>query len=77
MRPLIQDVSKVYRDRDGQRVFAITAKHTGASPDVIRKGFPYQDRDGRLMPGDVGRQTTWWHAAGAAVTPGAADPGRV
>ena len=43
-------------------VVAITAKYTGASPDLIRKGFPYQDRDGRLMPGDVGRQTAWWYA---------------
>ncbi len=43
-------------------VVALTAKYTGASPDLIRKGFPYQDRDGRLMPGDVGRQTAWWHA---------------
>jgi NitT/TauT family transport system substrate-binding protein len=43
-------------------VVAITAKYTGASPDLIRKGFPYQDRDGRLMPGDVGRQMAWWHA---------------
>jgi NitT/TauT family transport system substrate-binding protein len=43
-------------------VVAITAKHTGASPDLIRKGFPYQDRDGRLMPGDVAKQIAWWHA---------------
>ena len=43
-------------------VVAITAKYTGASPDLIRKGFPYQDRDGRLMPGDVARQIAWWHA---------------
>jgi NitT/TauT family transport system substrate-binding protein len=42
-------------------VVAITAKYTGASPDLIRKGFPYQDRDGRLMPGDVARQIAWWH----------------
>jgi NitT/TauT family transport system substrate-binding protein len=41
-------------------VVAITAKHTGAPPAIIRRGFPYQDRDGRLMPGDVGRQTEWW-----------------
>jgi NitT/TauT family transport system substrate-binding protein len=45
-----------------EEVVAITARYTGASPDLIRKGFPYQDRDGRLMPGDVGRQTAWWHA---------------
>jgi NitT/TauT family transport system substrate-binding protein len=42
-------------------IVAITARYTGASPELIRKGFPYQDRDGRLMPGDVGRQTAWWH----------------
>ena len=45
-----------------EEVVAITAKYTGANPDLIRRGFPYQDRDGRLMPGDVGRQTAWWHA---------------
>jgi NitT/TauT family transport system substrate-binding protein len=45
-----------------EEVVALTAKYTGANPDLIRKGFPYQDRDGRLMPGDVGRQTAWWHA---------------
>jgi NitT/TauT family transport system substrate-binding protein len=43
-------------------IVAITARYTGATPDLIRKGFPYQDRDARLMPGDVGRQTAWWHA---------------
>ena len=43
-------------------VVAITAKYTGATPDLIRRGFPYQDRDGRLLPGDVGRQTAGWHA---------------
>jgi NitT/TauT family transport system substrate-binding protein len=50
-------------------VVAITAKHTGASPDLIRKGFPYQDRDGRLMPGDVARQTAWWHTQKLVKTP--------
>ena len=50
-------------------VVAITAKYTGATPDLIRKGFPYQDRDGRLMPGDVGRQIAWWHAHKLMKTP--------
>ncbi|TMQ19729.1 MAG: hypothetical protein E6K82_18475, partial [Candidatus Rokuibacteriota bacterium] len=39
-------------------VVAITAKYTGAPPELIRKGFPYQDRDARLMPGDVGRSSS-------------------
>jgi NitT/TauT family transport system substrate-binding protein len=50
-------------------VVAITAKYTGASPELIRKGFPYQDRDGRLMPGDVGRQMAWWHDQKLIKTP--------
>jgi len=27
-------------------IVAITAKYTGARPELIRRGFPYQDRDG-------------------------------
>jgi NitT/TauT family transport system substrate-binding protein len=46
---------------------AITAKYTGARPELIRRGFPYQDRDGRLMPGDIGRQTAWWFKQGLIV----------
>lgn len=50
-------------------VVAITAKYTGAPPAIIRRGFPYQDRDGRLMPGDVGRQTAWWLRRGLLTKP--------
>jgi NitT/TauT family transport system substrate-binding protein len=50
-------------------VVAITAKYTGAPADLIQKGFPYQDRNGRLMPGDVGRQMAWWHAQNLVKTP--------
>jgi NitT/TauT family transport system substrate-binding protein len=45
-----------------EETVAITARYTGAGPELIRRGFPYQDRDGRLMPGDIGRQTAWWSA---------------
>jgi NitT/TauT family transport system substrate-binding protein len=57
------------RGPDYDEVVAITAKYTGATPDLIRKGFPYQDRDGRLMPGDVARQIAWWHAQKLVKTP--------
>ena len=50
-------------------VVAITAKYTGARPELIRRGFPYQDRDGRLMPGDIGRQTAWWYRQGLVKAP--------
>ena len=39
---------------------AITAKYTGARPEVIRLGFPYQDRNGRLLVADIDKQMTWW-----------------
>jgi NitT/TauT family transport system substrate-binding protein len=55
----------VIKQRSGpeyEEVVAITARYTGASVDLIRKGFPYQDRDARLMVGDVGRQLHWWIA---------------
>src|SRR5207247_1452290 len=54
----------VLRKRSGpefDEVVAITAKHTGARPDLIRRGFPYPDRAGRLMPGDLAPQTAWWY----------------
>ncbi len=43
-----------------EEVVAITARYTGARPEVIRLGFPYQDRDGRLMVEDIERQMQWW-----------------
>ena len=41
-------------------VVAITAKYTGARPEVIALGFPYQDRNGRLLVPDIERQMRWW-----------------
>ena len=65
--------SRYYHDavliqRDGQvqpgahydEVVAITAKYTGGRPEIIRRGFPYQDRNGRLLVEDVDRQMKWW-----------------
>jgi NitT/TauT family transport system substrate-binding protein len=47
-----------------EEVVAITSKYTGGSPQVIRIGFPYQDRNGRLLVEDVGKQMTWWQKHG-------------
>ena len=41
-------------------VVDVTAKYTGAKPEIIRLGFPYQDRNGRLLVTDIERQTRWW-----------------
>ncbi len=41
-------------------VVEITARYTGAKPEVIRAGLPYQDRNGRLWVADVEKQIKWW-----------------
>lgn len=41
-------------------VVQITAKYTGAKPEIIKIGFPYQDRDGRLLVEDIDKQMKWW-----------------
>ena len=35
-------------------VVRITAKYTEARPEIIRLGFPFQDRNGRLLAPDIG-----------------------
>ncbi|MGH7279479.1 MAG: ABC transporter substrate-binding protein [Candidatus Rokuibacteriota bacterium] len=45
-------------------VVAITAKYTGAKPEVIKLGFPYQDANGRLLAEDISTQMTWWRRHG-------------
>ena len=50
-------------------VVKITARYTGATPEVVRVGFPYQDRDGRLDVTDIGRQLLWYHKAGMVTAP--------
>src|SRR3989441_5706099 len=65
--------SRVYHDavlvqRDGrsqpgsayEEIVAVTAKYTGAKPEIVRIGFPYQDRNARLLVTDIERQMTWW-----------------
>jgi NitT/TauT family transport system substrate-binding protein len=45
-------------------VVAVTAKYTEATPEIIRVGFPYQDRDARLDAQDIARQLAWYHRTG-------------
>ena len=45
-------------------VVQITAKYTGARPENIKLGFPFQDRNGRLLVTDIERQMAWWTANG-------------
>jgi NitT/TauT family transport system substrate-binding protein len=52
-----------------EEVVAIAARYTEATPEVIRVGFPYQDRDARLDVPDIGRQLGWYHKAGMVTRP--------
>jgi NitT/TauT family transport system substrate-binding protein len=52
-----------------EEVVAVTARFTGAAPEVVRVGFPYQDRDARLDVADIGRQLAWYHKAGMIPAP--------
>ena len=61
---LAQRDGKVVPGAGYQELIDITARYTGASPDVIRLGFPYQDRSGRLLVSDIERQMKWWVAHG-------------
>ncbi len=57
---LVRKEGRAQPGRNYDEVVDITARVTGAAPDVIRLGFPYQDRSGRLLAADIDAQMTWW-----------------
>lgn len=61
---LIQKDGRTVPGANYEEVVAVTAKYTGARPEIIRLGFPFQDRNGRLLVPDIERQMTWWVANG-------------
>jgi NitT/TauT family transport system substrate-binding protein len=61
---LIQKDGRTAPGANYDEVVAITAKYTGARPEIIRLGFPFQDRNGRLLVPDIERQMGWWVANG-------------
>jgi len=57
---LAQRDGRVVPGANYDEVVAITAKYTGARPEIIKLGFPYQDRNARLLVPDIERQMKWW-----------------
>jgi NitT/TauT family transport system substrate-binding protein len=57
---LVQKDGRIQPGKAYDEVVAITAKFTGAKPEIIRLGFPYQDRNGRLLVPDIEKQMAWW-----------------
>ena len=57
---LVQKDGRIQPGPGYDDVVAITAKYTGARAEVIKLGFPYQDRNGRLLVEDIAKQMVWW-----------------
>lgn len=43
-----------------EEVVNIIAKYTDQDPELIKKGLPYMDRDGRLLESDIQTQIDWY-----------------
>src|SRR5262245_23868322 len=61
---LVQKDGRLAPGPNYDEVVAITSKYTGASPEIIKLGFPFQDKNGRLLVTDIERQMKWWQANG-------------
>ena len=61
---LTQKDGKVAPGAAYEEVVEITARYTGAKPELIKVGFPYQDRNGRLLATDIEKQIAWWVSHG-------------
>jgi NitT/TauT family transport system substrate-binding protein len=61
---LVQKDGRLVPGANYDEVVQITAKYTGARPETIKLGFPFQDRNGRLLVTDIERQMAWWAANG-------------
>jgi NitT/TauT family transport system substrate-binding protein len=66
---LVQKDGRIQPGANYDEVVAITAKYTGARPEIIRVGFPFQDRNGRLLVGDIEKQIAWWVTHGFVKSP--------
>jgi NitT/TauT family transport system substrate-binding protein len=61
---LVQKDGRAAHGASYDEVVEITARYTGARPEIIKLGFPFQDRNGRLLVPDIERQMSWWVANG-------------
>ncbi len=61
---LVQKAGQVVPGAHYEEVVAITSKYVGAPPAIIRVGFPFQDRNGRLWVQDIEKQMAWWQKHG-------------
>lgn len=51
---------KIVPGANYDEVVQIIAKYTDQEPDMIKKGLPYMDRDGKLLESDIKTQVDWY-----------------
>lgn len=66
---LVQKEGRLQPGAAHEEVVQITAKYTGAKPEIVRLGFPYQDRNGYLLTTDIEKQMGWWVRHGFMKSP--------
>ena len=61
---LVQKDGRIAPGAHYDELVSVTAKYVGAPPAIIRIGFPFQDRNGRLWVQDIDKQIVWWQKHG-------------
>ncbi|UOQ95144.1 ABC transporter substrate-binding protein [Halobacillus shinanisalinarum] len=61
---LTKENGKIVPGENYDEVVNIIAEYTDQDPDVIKKGLPYMDRDGKLLASDIQTQIDWYAKEG-------------
>lgn len=61
---LTREDGKLVRGPGFDEVMGYISKYTGRKPKLIAMGLNYNDRNGRLLAGDIKRQIDWYRAQG-------------
>ncbi len=57
---LTKQDGKIVPGANYDEVIQIIAKYTDQDPEMIKKGLPYMDRDGKLLETDIKTQVDWY-----------------
>lgn len=57
---LVKEGDEIVPGENYDEVIEIIAKYTDQEPDLIKKGLPYMDRDGKLLASDIQTQIDWY-----------------
>jgi NitT/TauT family transport system substrate-binding protein len=57
---LVKENGEVVPGENYDEVINIISKYTDQEPELIKKGLPYMDRDGKLLESDIETQIQWY-----------------